>query len=292
MGAREQRSKERKSQFRKAIYTSAQALSTFLKGSAKSHSGCYFHYTTVDALKGMYKNGCLLLTRATELNDLNEMKFRHEEKNLTYVASFSTLRSESVAMWALYGVPVKKGIRIRFPKKTIEKLLHIARGEDKTNFAYEVTNPKRIGKRKKRVRVKEAYFTDVVYKGNNSLTWHNNCVVGKTQQSQMLEDPMLLGQIKDDLWRYENEVRLIVKLESGAKKYPPKIAIPLQRLLKNMSVVLGPCFDNSVETELIKQIKDVEKVKFQESVCTRKIRFPKYHPCKGCKCCNKVLKVK
>ncbi len=286
MSSQEQRSKRLKRLFRDAAFASGSALSAFLKEFAKSHSGCYFQYTTISALKGMYENACLLLTRATELNDVDEMKIQSAEKERTYVASFSALRSESIAMWTLYGTPAKEGIRIRFPKKTIDKLLSVVRGEDKKLFAYGVKSLKRIGTCKKAVQVEEANFTDVVYRGKNALTWLNLCVAGLPQLDQMIEGDSLLGQIKDDFWRYENEVRLIVKLKSDPKNYPPKIAIPVKRLLKDMTVVLGPCFADGDECEFIKEVEEKEKVKFTKSVCTRKVRFPKHRPCKGCKHCT------
>lgn len=269
--------------FRHAVYQTSQELSDFLKRSATAHSGCYYQYTTIDALKGMCKSNCLLLTQAKNLNDSDEMKAQEEDKVRTYVASFSALRSESIAMWALYSTPAKKGIRIKFPTKMIKKLLSVARGEDKK---FHVCNASEILKQrssKKHLDVEEAYLTDVVYRGNNALTWRHKCVVGKSDLNQKIDDDVLFAQVKDDLWRYENEVRLIVKLKKRAGTYPKRIAIPTKSFLNGMTVDLGPCFDGTAELAFIDKVKAMNRVEFRESVCTGKVRFSKTSPCKGCK---------
>ena len=272
--------------FRHAVYETSQDLSDFLRNSATAHSGCYFQYTTIDALKGMCKSNSLFLTQAKNLNDSNEMKAQEEDKARTYVASFSALRSESIAMWALYSTPAKKGIRIKFPTRMIKKLLSIARGEDKL---FHVCNALDILKQrtlKNRLEVEEAYLTDVVYRGNNALTWRNKCVVGKSDLNQKINDDVLFAQVKDDLWRYEDEVRLIVKLKKSLGNYPKRIAIPVKSILRGMKIDFGPCFDETTEQAFIDEVKVTNRVEFKESVCTGKVRFSKTSPCEGCKRCT------
>ena len=69
---RRTKKKQRTERFHRAVYASSQRLATFLMEESANHAGCYFQYTTIDALEGMYKNGCLLLTQASGLNDLDE----------------------------------------------------------------------------------------------------------------------------------------------------------------------------------------------------------------------------
>lgn len=288
MVKRHTKKKQRTERFHRAVYASSQRLATFLMEESANHAGCYFQYTTIDALEGMYKNGCLLLTQARGLNDLDEMGVESEEKERTYVASFSTLRSESIAMWALYGMPAVRGIRIQFPKTTMRELVRVALGENtqhsvfKAEF-YKTKRRQSLKPLKQSLRVEEAYLTDVIYRGKNALTWRGDvCVVKELKMNELLADTVAQGLVKDDFWRYENEVRLIVRLERKLEKYPSRIAIQLPTLLKKARVVLGPCFDKEPERELIEDLKKVKKIKFNESSCTRKVRFSRDCPCKGC----------
>lgn len=69
---------------------SANELIEFLKRRGINHTGGYFHYTNINALKGMLENNMLHLSSGGEMNDLLEpQKGSLEVWKRLYVASFS-----------------------------------------------------------------------------------------------------------------------------------------------------------------------------------------------------------
>lgn len=100
--------------------SSAQELHAFLKKKGSNHTGGYFHYSKIDAFKGMLGSRKIHLSSGSEMNDWLEMKKGSPEawKQL-YVASFSFGNDENMAMWGIYGEPLADALRIKFRCKSL-----------------------------------------------------------------------------------------------------------------------------------------------------------------------------
>lgn len=243
------------------------ALGAFLEQGALHHAGCYYQYTTLEALQGMDKSRSLFLTRMSLLNDLLECGEEEITKRM-YVASFSTRRTESVALWALYGIPARQGLRIRFPIKTIKALKDCAESRENSKNGFGVYAVEDF-KLTTLLGIEKIIFTDVIYQDKNTICWRDKRVPGKVDCSE------LCGRVKSVIWDYEREVRLIVVLSQDVQNPPDKVAIRINNVLAGATIMTGPCFDES-------QKEVLEPYKVDRSNYFGMIRFKSDAPCKGC----------
>jgi hypothetical protein len=235
--------------------SSAQELHAFLKKKGSNHTGGYFHYSNIGALKGMLGSRKLHFSSGPEMNDwLETKKGSPEEWKRIYVASFSFGNDENMAMWALYGEPLADALRIKFRCKSLRHQIEnlSCSGEDGSGLYQVLDNGD--------YRPLDARFTieliDVAYLshriGRNTLYW-NTETLRENQQSYLRElyrTPSFAGCLKNVAWRYERESRILIKLESRMPNVK-KIAIDIGDALDDIAVLCGPCLEaGHLESEL------------------------------------------
>lgn len=221
---------------------SVEAIRTFLSERGRCHERGYYHYTGVNAMIGMLRSRMLHLTRGDVLNDRAEGvvgEGRPEKWGRTYVASFAFGKTESVAMWAIYGDPIYKGVRIRFDKDTFVAAVQAVSGQQ----VFEVGEhgeyrPLKIDNG----ACVKAVTSDVVYALEKSITWDGAKLRLDKSSGCGLDarDESLLGVVKNFAWRYEKETRILVTLPCGMK-YPKRIAVPFGKAIDAMSITRSPC---------------------------------------------------
>ena len=198
-------------------------LRDFLRCKGGNHKA-YHQYTNFDALEKIVSGHTLLLTRADELNDLAECNgMSAEEKQKTYIASFTFGQTESVAMWFMYSRCYKKAVRVSFSLKLMNEL------------------KKQLAKDPACYPIKDFYFSDVIY-SHNGFFEHNTGKLLNDKANRIehwKKSPVLRGLIKTAPWMYEKEVRLIVVLEK-AEKDLKRLLINLPENTDGISVTLGP----------------------------------------------------
>ncbi len=227
---------EIRQQFKK-LKTSAE-IKNFLDIRAQRHKN-YFHYTNVDALKGMLKSKKLYLSLGKTMNDLFEpQKIDPLRWARLYVASFSFTANESVALWHIYGNRLNRAIRIQFSKAAILKVLETLRNN---------LTCRSVGDQELRCNIKNANLVDVAYVQNNqsSLRW-NKALLSQDiclDLPHIHEEMLLAGYIKNIAWEYEMETRFLVELEPAKRidKFPDKIQIDAEELWRGAKILCGPC---------------------------------------------------
>ena len=273
-----------------------------------------FHHTNTKALAGIVIGKGVWMSRIDQMNDGTE---RFPDADKTYVLSLSAAPTENVAMWIGYGLPRKDAIRVRFPGMALEKIC-------KANDGRVEVFPIKCGKiQKKRVRGM-ASLQYVGYVSRLGSRVHVRNVIYKVpfEKSIMTRDELMKkcgSFIKLLGWRYEQEVRLVVKLEEkiDAEKIKLDLTEAVEGLLtykstkrkdsKGMpSVIVGPWGDRERFIENFKdEIKEInfderpDVVSFldqaddldgliRESEYKGKIRLGRCDKCncaKGCECC-------
>ena len=244
---RNERVKERR-EFLRAEFFNACAdngLRGFLEERAYGHAGCYYQYTGVSALCGMIDSGVIHLSRARELNDLNEIERPHVGMwDRVYIASFSYRKRESMAMWGLYCDPFADAVRLHFPLPALRTIVGNAGERGVIPLEWDQKEGMWCGTGKP-LPVKSARMTDVVYKTKNTLQWKSySFPLSKNERLRnAIRNGELLGQVKNSAWNYENEVRLIVELAETVRvsDCPKRIAVPYGELLEELGVLCGPC---------------------------------------------------
>ena len=212
-------------------------LRDFLRAKGGNHKA-YYQYTNCEALGKIVSGKTLLLTRADELNDLAECNgMSAEEKQKTYIASFTFGQMECVAMWFMYSRDYKTAVRVRFSLKQMNEL--------KKQLAKDSYVVLTDGNDSVHYPVKDFYFSDVVYAHNRFLT-HDTEKLLNDQNDRIAawkKSAVLRGLMKNAPWAYEKEVRLIVVLEK-AEKDLKRILIKLPEAADGISATLGPNTDD------------------------------------------------
>jgi hypothetical protein len=199
-----------------------------------------FHYTNAESFGKIVSGNAIWLSRIDQMNDLTEV-FPDADK--TYAFCLTAVSPETVAMWIGYGLPRKKAIRVRFSGKELKSIcgqVTVYPVEDNainkrkpiqgTASLQYVGYMSRLGKR--------VYVRDSIYKIPD-------------KEFNLMEK---FGSfIKRLGWKYEQEIRLVVKLTEriSANKVQLDCANVIKALLtynpkkrkdsKGMpSVIVGP----------------------------------------------------
>jgi len=245
---------------------SPEELNQFLKKKGGNHTGGYFHYSNINALKGMLGSRKLHLSSGLEMNDWLEIKKGSpEEWQRIYVASFSYGNDENMAMWGIYGEPLADALRIKFrckslrdciAKLSINSIEGIGLSQVQDDGSYTPLNAEFL-----------IELTDVAYLSHsntyNTLYWSNE--VMRESQQKYLKDlyrtPSFAGCLKNVAWRYEREVRILVKVKNRMTDVK-KIAIDIGDALDDVEVLCGPCLKQG---HLKSELSNIYKNRTSES---------------------------
>ena len=220
-------------------------LLAFLTTRAETHP-YLFQYTNLNTLEGMLQNKQLYLSRADRLNDVYEGGQIGEKRNV-FIASFSHVSSERIAMWSMYAFPYDQGVRLKIDGKAMQAILKGFR------------NTKRVFlPALKRARVipytfsgnVQLYLVDVVYTNGKRLKYYKEKINKTTDllskdirtiDSNNINNGLSLLNwcIKDDLWEPEIETRLILVFDKPIPE--EKLAIDISEAIPVKEVMCGPC---------------------------------------------------
>ncbi len=229
-------------------------LLEFLYTKGKNHNE-YHHYTTFDNAIKIIKNKSFFLTRgnSTSMNDQHEPTI-NEDSNIwdkTYIGSFAFGGNENMAMWGLYGLPKENAVRITIPKKAMESWF------DSINEIHGITIENNVPEYKSVNNKFDKYLSDIVYIDTiqdpnlSKLYWNDNSLRIKPSESitSIADELDMIGFIKNFAWKYENEVRLLIRTEPNTKHEKISVNIP-EEVTKNISITAGPCFNGDIGERL------------------------------------------
>lgn len=249
-----------------------EGMDRLLQEKALSHTRGFFHYTILRHLAKMLtlvkigEKECLLMkmSPAESLNDNAE----NSGGKKAYVLSLLHGPEESVAMWAIYGVPRKEAVRIRLCKKDIaawlkktkrdrSSVFFVKKGVD-SNAQYEAIEPARIRLADVLYVVRKdskssfiAEHDGIPYKTKNHHSW----IDFASEKSDIGLDLFF----KNRGWAYERETRLVVEFEKAPAEIDEPIYVDFTNVLKvlrtpksssgqssNRNILLGPWFDETL----------------------------------------------
>ena len=250
-----------------------------LDRKGEHHRDGYFMYTTVDAMRGIFSNRKLHLTRAPEMNDQLECSCSDKARwNKMFVACFSQGKGESMGMWSMYGGSPEESVRLCFSKKgmtlqlaawrsALEKHLFLAEKQTNGTFEYRMTGPV----------CATISLHDVLYQHKRSESYgsvHWNGKYAGQGRSVVFRDarkcPQLTGYVKDAAWEYEKETRLVLEIHGNAPKEWRTLALDAHFLVANVSVMLGP--HDSKETR-VRTIVENSGLNVDMDFSALKVRF-------------------
>ncbi len=225
---------------------SVQSLLDFLEMKGNNHEN-YHHYTNIDSLIHIISSGYFHLTKGNSIsiNDQHEAKMKgsYEMWQKTYIGSFAFGESENMAMWGLYGLPWEDAVRITIPRKIMKEWI------SQTN---EIFGVKQVDGGCERVKLAvdaNIKLSDIVYingkRNSNSskLSWSNESINidNNSVFSRIDTRSEMTGFIKNEAWKYENEVRIHIQTKSPVEYEKIAIKIP-DEVISSMVITKGPYF--------------------------------------------------
>lgn len=219
-----------------------------LDENGKHHSE-YFLYTTVSAMRGIFSKSKLHLTRASEMNDqLEFVHFDKERWSRIYMACFSYDKNESMGMWSMYGGKPEESVRLSFPRKDlIEQFgiwnrnlpFHLFKAEKDASGAFSYVPLRDV---KARLSLHDILYQ---HEGRKHVGFvHYQGMYSGSKRAAVFQDARkchkLTSYVKDAIWEYEKEVRLVLEVEEPIRDDCAIIALDVGKMLEGVSVLLGP----------------------------------------------------
>ncbi|QVK18342.1 DUF2971 domain-containing protein [Mycoplasmatota bacterium] len=175
---------------------------------------------------------------------------------------------ENMALWGLYSIPYEKGVRISFSKNVMNKIL-------KWNRKFVEI----CGANNKKIFPQEINLLDVLYVSKNKADLEypyiyrrrndNFISYDNFKSNSEIELSQLIGCIKNDAWRYENEVRLRVNFINKINCDKIKISLP-EIDYSEINIMFSPFVSNEDRLKYINIINSIndeyKKIVYEESI--------------------------
>lgn len=226
-------------------------------------------YTSLKAVIGIISKKYWYVGSPKNMNDGLELQQGLNMRDDIFFSSFMIERKESIAMWSMYAQPWEDGVMISIPKSIFNKWV---RGIEKVYSADPVSKQTDentfVNLDKARVfAIRVAYYTQ----GEDGKTESLSCGRPQNSMSDVLKsinDPSLVGYIKDDAWSYEREIRLRVELNKDIHYEGVAVEVP-DYVIDSMIITRGPRFQG----DLMERLKDVynQEIKAESSLFYNKL---------------------
>ena len=200
----------------KLFVSKDKTLSGYLRQKATNHNRCKI-YGEEDKLSAIFADHILYLTDGKNWNDTADRDaFNSDDSKYKYFAkSFTYSKSESVAMWMLYGGVQKKGVMVEIGAANLNKIINgytkIVLGNfegpsDESKFVEGTTIDKE--------QISHD-LVDILYVSSDNENGNIDIKRSDERVSNVSKDcinGLSLVQ-KDYGWCYENEFRLILRID-------------------------------------------------------------------------------
>lgn len=220
----------------------------------------FFHYTSLDALNSIIGSRKFLVSNVSRFNDLKEKEVFNNNEELFYSLCFSTGVNENLPLWYLYSGLDGKGGRIKFTSTMMRRIV------DYSKFylcEYDYSEHKEIRKIFDLTddnSTKE--FRDVLYCGiNDDNTIKYNTMTNRRISLNEISDyrDNYKGFVKNLIWYYEKETRLLININLEYKKTLEEIGVERLAVMMDFQHI-GNNFSINLAPEI--EVKEFEPIKF------------------------------
>ena len=222
-----------------------QSLDMYLAAKAQNHN-CYKTYTVSHRVQSWIEADCFYLDDGSRWNDIHDREtFNHPQSNVKrFGRCFSFSKSESVAMWMLYGGMQKKGVMLEFTRKGMSELIRNTTHVELGNWV----NNKFVNVITLQNDQFDLTLKDILYTGD----FTSDTIYIRRSDESSKEAPIdvirqLQYCVKSVAWSYENECRLILTVNKSVipdATNVTSVRIPLKGLLKDTSKTRIYCSPN------------------------------------------------
>lgn len=250
--------KKESENFKKKIneIMTADEINTLIEEKAYSHT-YYYHYSDCDAIKSIIENKNFWISPVCFSNDATEHNRFGDETYRYFQLCFSTGTTENLPLWLLYSKSERKGARISFKRADIRKLCDLENMKLKlvnalnSEVVAELVNGSNC----------KIQFKDVLYRKKEADKYrlkYNTGVNNNFPADEMLKiESENKGFLKDIVWYYEKETRILVKVDStlidkklfvDAEKSPYRVELTIpDECYKNIDIMFSPVYYNDKE---------------------------------------------
>ena len=197
----------------------------------------FCHFTTVDNLRKILQTSCFWCSKYDDMNDLAEANNHKTDGNRVFVLSFSHSEAFNIPVFYLYGGIDGKGCRIQFTDAKMREMLNDA-----------VVHY--VGKRKKKLKTpvpksKYTIYCDWIhYIAQSGYHIYNNSEAKRFQSFEAgcaeLEKQNKHYFIKNSIWRYENEFRIVIVFHEDIPYEKVALDFRIKNKEKGISLRFGP----------------------------------------------------
>lgn len=274
----------------------ANQINSLIEEKSYSHT-YYYHYSDLDGINGILNSKKIYVSSMCFSNDISEHSKFGDETYRYFQLCFSTGTTENLPLWFLYSGTNGKGGRISLSKKSIQKWINFE--NMKMELVCDIKETNDILKNNENCKIE---FKDIIYchkeSGKYRLKYNtqvNNNFYDSEMQSVEKDNK---GFLKDIIWFYEKETRLLVKVAENmidktlfqhAEKSPYRIELSIpDNCYKDIGIMLSPVFDgsNSEELNTILKQEGFSKLNNAKSMSEYAGQV-KIDLCKNCDKCNK-----
>lgn len=190
-----------------SVCNSLKELEDYLEQKALHHN-CYKTYIYQERYESLRKQEAIFLSNGRNWNDIDDaMRLNGQKsKKLNFAICFSFSKSESVAMWMLYGGMNNTGVMIDFTRRQIQQLIDL----EQISLGYWQEG--------NYVEIKKLYhgefdlcLTDVLYYSDPL-----EVIKRSDARCEMSDERIINGlswRCKAYPWNYENECRLVISID-------------------------------------------------------------------------------
>lgn len=230
---------------------SAKEINDLITDKAFNHTE-YYHYSDIDAIKGILSKKKIWVSSMCFSNDATEHNRFGDDTYRYFQLCFSTGTTENLPLWFLYSGINGKGLRIAFKKSDIRKICNL---DDIRIELFDNDTEKRV--QLINGRNCSVQFKDVIYRKKESngyrLKYNQKVCYGFPKNEMMQVESYNTGFIKDIIWFYEKETRLLIKVTSddieksrfnevAKSPYRVELTIP-DECFRNINILFSPTYE-------------------------------------------------
>ena len=258
-----------------SMITSLEELKDYINNKQNKHK-LYCHYSSFDNIEKIFKSRIFWVSSINNCNDIIE-KESFDNSEEYFCLCFSSLNSENIPMWYLYGDIDGEGARITFKTKNFNEfienieLLFLEYKDNELKDKFIINNDDY------EIECGDVIYGSYVESNNKYRIKYNSENVSNFKGSEIEVKNMFKGFYKEIPWFYEKEFRILIhvknkeiidKINSDKEKY--KLGIEIQEnISNNIEVFFAP----SVTDEKIKKSKILSKFIGNKSKYHGKIQF-------------------
>ena len=254
----------------------AEMLVSYLKKKKRLNGvTCLSTYMNKSSVEELFSSKCMFINNPRRMNDLYEIASFNDtgvDWGKICFRSFMAQKTESIAMWSMYGQPWQEGVMLSIPVSVLQELVN--NSPCLISAVYDNARNRYYPDYNEIVNGAEISLSRVAYVDDSYVT----CSDKKNKNLKHLYGNYeLAGYIKDVAWEYEREIRLRVDLPKDYREDVIFLKLS-ESFLKEIAITTGPRFDGDMIKSLPTKYKsyvEISPSKFKEKLA--------WIPCDGCK---------